>query len=117
MKRLLWTIPALVIGSVSVLAGASSENRLDDKALKGPGDGGAHSTDPNIDRSGSTGPAGPSNSQKPSYNYNNPSSGSSGSSSSTDSGSDGSSGNSGSMGSSSGKSQVAPNTTKPNSTR
>ncbi len=71
MKTLIWTIPALVIGSASVLAGASSENRLDDRALEGPGGEGAHSTDPGIERSGTPGPSGPSDVQKkPSYQYN-----------------------------------------------
>jgi hypothetical protein len=71
MKRLLWTIPALIVGSTAVLAGASSENRLDEKSLQGPGGEGAHSSDPNIDRSGSPGPAGPGDGQtKPASKFN-----------------------------------------------
>ena len=71
MKRLLWTIPALVVGSTAVLAGASSENNLSDKALKGPDGAGAHTTDPGIDRTGGTGTAGPDGAQKaPSSKFN-----------------------------------------------
>jgi hypothetical protein len=108
MKRLLWTIPALLLGSVSVLAGASSENRIDEKALQGPDGQGAKSTDPNIERSGTPGPKGPSESQKPSYNYNQDpgSSGSAGPAGSGASGTLGMDHNSGS--SSSGTTQTAP---------
>lgn len=60
MKRL-WIIPVLVLcGVTPAFAGASSENRLDNKALEGPEGKGAHSTDPNVERSGSPGPTGPS---------------------------------------------------------
>lgn len=60
MKRL-WIIPVLVLcGVTPALAGASSENRLDNKALEGPEGKGSHSTDPNIERSGTPGPTGPS---------------------------------------------------------
>ncbi len=76
MKRWLWTIPALMIGTSAALAGASSENRLDEKALEGPGGEGAHSTDPGTDRTGSPGPSGPSDAQKPTYKYNESSPGS-----------------------------------------
>lgn len=62
MKQL-WIIPLLIISSITpALAGASSENRLDPKALEGPEGKGAKSTDPNIERQGSPGPAGPSDS-------------------------------------------------------
>jgi hypothetical protein len=71
MKRLLWTIPALVVGSTAVFAGASSENNLSDKALKGPDGAGAHTTDPGTDRTGGTGTAGPDGAQKaPSSKFN-----------------------------------------------
>jgi hypothetical protein len=79
-----------MIGSASVFAGASSENRLDEKALQGPGGEGAHSTDPGIERSGSPGPAGPSDAQKqPSYQFN-PDAGSSATGSSGSTGATGS---------------------------
>jgi hypothetical protein len=66
MKRL-WIIPVLVLcGVTPALAGASSENRLDEKALEGPEGKGSHSTDPNIERSGSPGPKGPSDQTSPS---------------------------------------------------
>ena len=66
MKRL-WIIPVLVLcGVTPALAGASSENRLDNKALEGPEGKGSHSTDPNVERSGSPGPKGPSDQTSPS---------------------------------------------------
>lgn len=66
MKRL-WIIPVLVLcGVTPALAGASSENRLNEKALEGPEGKGAHSTDPNVERSGSPGPTGPSDQMSPS---------------------------------------------------
>jgi hypothetical protein len=66
MKRL-WIIPVLVLcGVTPALAGASSENRLDEKALEGPEGKGSHSTDPNVERSGSPGPKGPSDQTSPS---------------------------------------------------
>lgn len=66
MKRL-WIIPVLVLcGVTPALAGASSENRLNEKALEGPEGKGAHSTDPNVERSGSPGPKGPSDQMSPS---------------------------------------------------
>ena len=120
MKTLIWTIPALMIGSASVFAGASSENRLGEKALQGPGGEGAHSTDPGIERSGSPGPAGPSDAQKqPSYQFNpdtgssatggSGSTGATGSGAGTDAGSDSSS--TGSSGS--GAMQKQPSESKP----
>lgn len=48
-----------VLAAGPALAGASSENKLDPKALEGPGGQGSYSSDPGVERSGSPGPAGP----------------------------------------------------------
>lgn len=46
------------------LAGASSENQLDPRALEGPGGQDAHSSDPGNVIEGSPGPSGPSGAQQ-----------------------------------------------------
>ena len=59
--KLVILVPILaVLAAGSAFAGASSENKLDPKALQGPDDQGSYSSDPGVDRSGSPGPSGPS---------------------------------------------------------
>jgi hypothetical protein len=70
MKKLIWTIPALVIGASAAFAGASSENNLSDKALEGPGNGGANSTDPNVERPANPSADGAQKGPAAKYNYN-----------------------------------------------
>lgn len=59
------TLTALfaLLAAGPALAGASSENQIDPRALEGPGGQQSHSTDPGNTIQGSPGPAGPSNPQ------------------------------------------------------